>query len=171
METTRILGVMGVNGMRHADVPADVNALASTLLGCAIELHRGLGPGLREQDYADCLAIDLEERGLAVEREKPLSLVYKGRALPRAARLDMVIEGRLPVELKAVDALHPHHFLQARSYVRFGGFPLGILVNFHAARLVDGWHRILPGKVFPPVASPAVPAPSHEGSTREEETI
>gem|GEM_PF-2355419 len=130
-----------------------------------------LGPGLREQDYADCLAIDLDQQGLVVERERPLSLVYKGRALSRAARLDLLIEGRLPVELKAVDTLHPHHFLQARSYVRFGGFPLGILVNFHAARLIDGWHRILPGKSIPSTAPPAAAASSHEGPPPDEETL
>ncbi len=149
--------------LRHADVDPLANALAAILLDESIEVHRALGPGLREEDYRDCLVIELQERGVAVEIEKRLDLVYKGRTLERAARIDLVLEGRLAVELKAVEQLHPHHFMQARSYVRFGGFPLGILVNFHAPRLIDGWHRILPGIVPPGVASVASVAASHEG--------
>lgn len=151
---------MAVPGMRHADVPAEVQETATTLLAKAIEVHRELGPGLRERDYRDCLVLELEEAGVAVEREVHVDLVYKGRRLERAARFDLVLNGLLLVELKAVETLHPHHWLQTRSYVRFGGFPLGILLNFHAGRLVDGWHRILPGR-RPSAVTAATAPPRH----------
>lgn len=123
--------------------------------------HRALGPGLRERDYRDCFLIELEEAGAAAEREVHCDLVYKGTRLERAVRFDVIVDGHLLLELKAVDVLHPQHFLQARSYVRSGGFSLGVLVNFHAPRLVDGWHRILPGRHFPGVAPVAAVASSH----------
>jgi GxxExxY protein len=146
--------------MRLQDVPSLTNEAARRVMDCALEVHRALGPGLKEADYRDCLVMELEDAGVSVRQEVRLRLHYKERVLLRGARVDLVVDDRLPVELKAVESLHPKHFLQTRSYVKFGGFDLGILVNFNEARLVDGWHRVLPGHFSPHVARVAVVAPS-----------
>lgn len=147
--------------MRLRDVSDETNRLARMVMDASLEVHRALGPGLREADYQDCLVFELEERGLSVSKETRLPLRYKDRILLRGSRVDLVVEERLPVELKAVESLHPKHFLQARSYVKFGGHDLGVLVNFNEARLVDGWHRVLPGRPSVHVARVAPAASSH----------
>jgi GxxExxY protein len=154
--------------MRHADVAPELANVVETVMDAAIDVHRALGPGLREPHYHDCLEAELLLAGLEVESRVDVDLLYKGRALRSAAQFDLVVQRKLLIEIKAVEALHPHHFMQARSYVRFGRFPLGILVNFHAPRLVDGWHRILPGTI--PEHAAVAAAPRRRMRSRSERT-
>ena len=129
------------------DIDPEANRLAGIFLDCAVRVHRALGPGLREEYYRQCVLLELTKRRVRWETRVRYDLVYDGHLLPNCVEFDVVVEDRLLVELKAVELLAPHHFVQVRSYIRFGGFPLGILVNFHTGRLVDGWHRILPGQI------------------------
>jgi GxxExxY protein len=116
-------------------VPEELNPLSNTVIGACIEVHRHLGPGLLESAYEECVFHELRAQGLACERQVPVPIVYKGFALPNPYRLDLRIEGKIILELKAVDALLPVHFAQAITYLRLTNAPLALVVNFHAATL------------------------------------
>lgn len=122
---------------------ARLNDLSDTIIGGAIDVHRAIGPGLLESAYQVCLVHELRSRGLHVETQKPLRLVYKDLVVPCAYRLDLVVERQAIVEVKAVDRLLPIHQAQVLAYLKLSGCPLGLLLNFGAARLVDGLRRIL----------------------------
>ncbi len=96
-----------------------LNAITKSIIGATIQVHRGLGPGLLESAYEACLAFELVERGLKVEQQKPLPVVYRGVRLDCAYRLDLLVEGEVIVEVKAIDRLAPIHQAQLLSYGRF----------------------------------------------------
>lgn len=121
----------------------DLNKLSQNIIGAAIEVHRQLGPGLLESAYEQCLAHELSLRGLACERQLPLSIQYKGKWIESAYRLDVIVEDMVVVELKAVEEVSEIHKVQLLTYLRFANKPLGLLMNFHSMRLVDGPHRIV----------------------------
>jgi GxxExxY protein len=120
----------------------DENSLATEIIGAAIDVHRQLGPGLLESVYRDCMAYELGERGLAVEREVMLPLRYKGLQFQSAYRADLVVGERVIVELKAVEVLLPVHAAQLLSYLKVSQKRLGLLINFNVARLREGVKRI-----------------------------
>ena len=102
------------------------------IIGVAIEVHRHLGPGLLESAYEECMSHELNLRGLSFERQKPLALTYKGKNLDCGYRLDIVVEGLVILELKAVDRIEPIHEAQLLTYLKLSDLKLGILINFNS---------------------------------------
>jgi len=121
----------------------ELNALTRQIIGAGIEVHRHLGPGLLETSYETCLAYELEQRGLAVERQKALPLTYKKIRLEQGFRIDLLVENTVVVELKAIDQLLPVHEAQMLSYLRFTGCKVGLLMNFNVKLLKDGIRRFI----------------------------
>ena len=118
------------------------DALTGEIIGAAIEVHRALGPGLLESAYVSCLAYELQLRKLKVEREKPLPIFYKDVMLDCGYRLDLVVEDRVIVEIKSVNALAPIHEAQLLSYLKMSNYKIGLLINFNVKMLKDGIRRM-----------------------------
>jgi GxxExxY protein len=119
------------------------NDLTREIIGAAIEVHRMLGPGLLESAYEECLAREFVLRGIAFERQKPMPVVYKDVKLECGYRMDFVVDGRVVVELKSVEALAPIHDAIVLTYLRLSGCKIGLLINFHSAVLKDGIRRLV----------------------------
>src|SRR5579864_4536995 len=119
-----------------------LNEITERIIGAAIAVHRALGPGLLESAYEACLVFELAERGLSVEQQKPLPLVYKGVKVECGYRLDLLVEGAVIVEVKAVDELAPIHDAQLLSYLKISGCRVALLINFNVRVLKDGLRRI-----------------------------
>ena len=117
--------------------------LSDKVIGLAIEVHRGLGPGLLESIYEECLSLDLKEHGLSHSRQVPLPIVYKTVRLDCGYRMDFVVEGRLVLELKAVERLLAVHKAQLLTYLKLSGHKTGLLFNFNEVVLKDGLVRIV----------------------------
>ena len=122
--------------------PAELE-LSQRVIGAAIEVHRELGPGLLESAYRSCMAQELLEMGLGVEVEVPVALQYRGRKIEAGYRLDLLVEGELVVELKAVRALEPLHVAQVLTYLRLSGRRVGLLINFNVTLLREGVKRLV----------------------------
>ncbi|MEA2075643.1 MAG: GxxExxY protein [Euryarchaeota archaeon] len=120
-----------------------LNRITESIIGAAIELHRDLGPGLLESAYETCLAFELVERGLKVEQQKPLPVVYREVKLDCGYRLDLLVEEAVIVEVKAVDRMAPIHQAQLLSYLRLSGCKVGLLINFNVRVLKDGIRRVV----------------------------
>src|SRR5436189_2074813 len=120
-----------------------LNRISEQVIGAAIDVHRIIGPGLLESAYEACLVFELRDRGFKVEQQKPLPVVYKNVKLDCGYRLDLVIEGRVIVEIKAVERLTTVHEAQLLSYLRPCGCRLGLLINFHVSMLKNGVRRIV----------------------------
>ena len=129
--------------MKQVVVPDEIEQLATQTVNAALTVHRTLGPGLLESAYQECLAIELSLAGLTIEREKVLPLTYRGRAIENAYRLDLIINGQLLVELKAIDAIQPIHRVQVTTYLKLLKLPLGLLINFNVPLIKDGITRVL----------------------------
>lgn len=123
----------------------DINDLTSAIIGAAIEVHQRLGPGLLESAYRVCLAYELRKRGFQVAEERPIPVVYDEVKLDCGFRADLVVNNQVVVELKAKSAIHPVHKAQTLSHLRLMGLRVGLLINFHEVKLVDGVHRIING--------------------------
>ena len=121
----------------------ELNRISHSAIGAAMEVHRVLGPGLLESAYESCLAHELTERRIGYERQKALPVVYKGLRVESGYRIDLLIENVLVVELKAVEATLPVHQAQLLTYLRLGGWKLGLLLNFNVPLLKDGIKRFL----------------------------
>jgi len=121
----------------------DENELSKQVIGAAIEVHRHIGPGLLEAIYRECLAQELTDRGIAVECEVPLAVRYKSHEFPSAYRMDLVVEKKLILELKAVEQLMPVHTAQILSYLKMSNSKLGLLINFNVPVLRDGIKRVV----------------------------
>jgi GxxExxY protein len=120
-----------------------LNALTDKIIGAAIDVHRALGPGLLESAYEACLVFELIERGLKVERQKPLPLVYRGITLDCAYRMDIVVNDDVIVEVKAVQKLDRVHEAQMISYLRLYQKHVGLIFNFNVKWLSSGgWKRL-----------------------------
>jgi GxxExxY protein len=132
---------------------ADFNRLTRRVIGAAMRVHQTLGPGLLESAYQHCLAIELEEQRIGFDQQVPLPLSYRGRALDCSYRLDFVVERCLVLEIKAVEALAPIHQEQLLSYLRMGGYKVGLLINFHTTLLKGGLKRVV--NEFPDLPSSA----------------
>ena len=128
--------------MRFAPIPADVETVASRVIGAAIEVHRGLGPGFLERIYQVALCLELEARGIPFERECAVSVTY--RNVPISGQcIDLIVGGRVIVELKATARLEPVHEAKLISYLRTTGLRVGLLLNFNCPTLRDGIKRIV----------------------------
>ena len=121
----------------------ELNLITDKIIGSAIEVHRALGPGLLESAYESCLAFEIAQRGLKVEQQKPLPVIYKEVYLDAGYRIDLLIEQRVIVELKAVDALTPLHKAQLLSYLKLSSLELGLLINFNVRVLKSGTQRVI----------------------------
>jgi GxxExxY protein len=121
------------------------NDLGRVILGCAVRLHRVLGPGLLESAYEKCLAHELGKAGLNFQRQLELPLVYDGLVIEAGYRLDFLVEDLVVVEIKAVDRIADVHRAQLLSYLRLGGYRLGYLLNFNVVQLRDGICRMVNG--------------------------
>ncbi|MBC7167824.1 GxxExxY protein [Phenylobacterium sp.] len=117
--------------------------IAREVVDAGLKVHRALGPGLLEAAYEHCLAYELEGRGLLVERQLPLSIVYEGLRLEGAYRLDLLVGRSVIVEVKAVEALSRLHEAQLLTYMRLSGHRLGLLVNFNVELLKHGLRRLI----------------------------
>lgn len=115
--------------------------LTHSIIGAAIEVHRTLGPGLLESAYEECLAHELALQRLLFERQKAVPVAYKGVKLECGYRIDLLVDGRVVVELKAVEVLAPIHDAILLTYLRLSGCKIGLLINFHVAVLKDGIRR------------------------------
>ena len=129
-----------MNCANHAD---RLNAISEQIIGAAIEVHRSAGPGLLESAYEACMVFELAQRGLALERQKPLPMVYKNVKLDCGYRLDLLVEKCVIVEIKAVDRIMPVHEAQMLSYLRLCGCNLGLLINFHVTLLKNAILRVV----------------------------
>ena len=112
--------------------------LTSKIIGCAIEVHKFLGPGLLESAYEECLSYELQRAGLRVERQKALPIVYKDIKLDCGYRIDILVEDLVVVELKSVDELNPVHEAQILTYLKFSEKKLGLLINFNVTLIKNG---------------------------------
>ena len=108
------------------------------IIGAAIEVHKDLGPGLLESVYEVCLCSELAERGIAFQRQVSLPVAYKGRKLDAGLRIDLLVEDRVVVELKSVEALLPLHEAQLLTYLKLTGKKVGLILNFNVSRMTDG---------------------------------
>ena len=117
------------------------NEVTEAIIGAAIEVHRALGPGLFESAYEECLCRELTLRGVHFERQRELPIDYKGLRLDCGYRVDLLVAGTVVVELKAVEALLPIHEAQLLTYMRLGGWKVGLLINFNVPVLKQGIRR------------------------------
>jgi GxxExxY protein len=129
----------------QTDEKERLNALSNEIIGAALRVHEELGPGLLESAYEACLAFELVERGLSVERQKPLPLLYRGRRVDCGYRIDMLVEDALIVEVKAIEQLARVHGAQLRSHLKLSDKKFGLLINFNVHRLRDGIKRVVNG--------------------------
>jgi len=125
----------------------NLNDLTDAIIGRAIEVHRALGPGLLESTYEMCLCRELSIRGLRFQRQVPIAVEYKGAKLDCGYRVDLVVDETVLVEIKAIDSLLPIHDAQLLSYLKLGGWKIGLLVNFNVERLKHGIRRRVLGLV------------------------
>ena len=128
---------------QNEPIPADVEWIGRRVIGAAIGVHRALGPGYKESIYVEALCIELNVRELKFEREKPITVMYKGRAIP-GQRLDLLVGGALVVECKVVEAIAALHTRQVTSYLKTLNLRLGFIFNFNVNVLMpDGFKRVV----------------------------
>lgn len=123
------------------------NEISSKILGCAIEVHKALGPGLLESAYQECLFYKLHSVGLKVIKEKPMPLVFEDVQLEIGYRIDLLVEDKVVIEIKSVEALNDVHLAQTLTYLKLGNFKLGLLINFNVALLKHGIRRVINGNL------------------------
>ena len=123
------------------------NEIAHKIIGVALEVHRSLGPGLLESAYQECLSYKLHKSGLFIEKEKPMPLVFEEVKLECGYRIDILVEKKVVMELKSVESLNDVNFAQTLTYMKFGGFKLGLLINFNVDLLKNGIKRVINGKL------------------------
>lgn len=124
-----------------------LNKITEVIIGAAIQVHRTLGPGLLESAYESCLVYELRNRGLAVEQQKAVPLIYEEVKLECGYRMDLWVEHSVVVEVKSVEALAPIHEAQTLSYLRLSGSKLALLINFNVLVLRDGVRRFINGSI------------------------
>lgn len=117
--------------------------ISKIVIGCAIEVHKNLGPGLLESAYQECLCYELKKRGLKIHKEKPLPVVYKEIKLDQGYRIDILVENKVVIELKTVEYFTDVHSAQILTYLKLGEYKLGLLINFHVSLLKNGIKRFI----------------------------
>ena len=128
-----------------AEVGRNINLPTEQVIGAAIDVHRALGPGLLESSYELCLCRELNLRGIAFERQKPIPVEYKGVKLDCGYRADLIVNREVLVEIKAVDALAAINDAQLLTYLRLGGWHIGLIINFNVQVLKQGIRRRVRG--------------------------
>jgi len=121
------------------------NDITQAIIGAAIDVHRELGPGLLESAYEACLAYELIQRGFKIERQKEIPIRYREVTLDCGYRIDLLVEDKVVVEVKAIESLHPVHKAQLLSYLRLSGHKAGLLINFNVTVLKTGIRRVVNG--------------------------
>lgn len=121
------------------------NEIAHKIIGIAIEVHSALGPGLLESAYKECMYYKIDKSGFFVEKEKPMPLFFEEVKLECGYRIDLVVENKLVIEIKSVDALNNVHLAQILTYLKLGNYKLGLLINFNVVKLKDGIKRVING--------------------------
>jgi GxxExxY protein len=119
------------------------NEISNKIIGLAIEVHQNLGPGLLESAYKECLYYKLTKAGLSVEKEKPMPLIFEEVKLDCGYRIDLLVENKVVIEIKSVEAVADVHMAQTLTYMKLGNFKLGLLINFNVSLLKDGIKRIV----------------------------
>jgi GxxExxY protein len=119
----------------------ELNQIIQIIIGCAIEVHKHLGPGLLESAYAECMIYELQNSGLRIETQKPVPVIYKERKLDYGYRIDILVEDTVIIELKSLDAFNPVHEAQILTYMKFAGKKIGLLINFNVTMLRNGLRR------------------------------
>ena len=119
------------------------NELSNVTLGCAIEVHKRLGPGLLESAYQECLFYELQTSGLKVKKEKPMPVIYKEVHLDHGYRIDLLVEKKVVIEIKTVEDFTDVHLAQVLTYLRLGEYKLSLLLNFHTTSLKNGIRRVI----------------------------
>ncbi len=119
------------------------NEISNKIIGAAIEVHKQLGPGLLESAYQECLAYELGTNELWVQKQVPMPIIYKEVHLDHGYRIDLLVENKVVVELKTVEALNDVHIAQVLTYLKLGNYKLGLLLNFHVSSLKQGIKRII----------------------------
>lgn len=123
----------------------DENEISYQVIGHGMYVHKALGPGLLESAYKECLFYKLNESGLWTEKEKPMPMVFEGVRLDCGYRIDLLVEHKLVIEVKAVEALNEVHLAQTLTYMKLRNYRLGLLINFNVLRLKDGIKRVANG--------------------------
>jgi len=126
--------------------PPRINEITGTIVNAAMKVHSLLGPGLLESAYQACLAHELRTRGLEAATQVGLPVVYDGHKLELGYRMDLLVENRVVVEVKSVEALHPIYQAQLLSYMRLSGIAVGLLINFNVLHLREGIKRMVDGR-------------------------
>lgn len=121
----------------------EINELTEKVIGCAIEVHRNLGPGLLESAYSQCLQYELESQRIYVEKEIRLPIIYKEIQIDHGYRIDLLVENRLVIELKTVEKFTDVHVAQILTYMKLGDYSTGLLINFNTKLLKDGLKRFI----------------------------
>ena len=121
----------------------DENELSNIILGCAIEVHKQLGPGLLESAYRECLYYELDKAGLEVQKEKPLPIIYKEVKLDHGYRIDLLVNNKVVIEIKTVETFTDVHTAQVLTYLILGNYKLGLLLNFYVKTLKNGIKRVI----------------------------
>ena len=121
------------------------NEIANKIIGIAIEVHKALGPGLLESAYKECMFYKIGKSGLQVEKEKPMPLIFEEVKLDCGYLMDFLVENKLVIEIKSVEALNDVHLAQTLTYLKLGNYRLGLLMNFNVVLLKDGIKRVING--------------------------
>jgi GxxExxY protein len=119
------------------------NEISRIVYNCALTVHRELGPGFLESVYEEALAILLVENGLKIERQKSIPVTFRGKKLSIGFRADIIVEGKVIIELKSVEVLHKKHFKTVLNYLKASNLKLGLLINFNAEYITDEFRRIV----------------------------
>jgi GxxExxY protein len=121
----------------------ELNAISYKIIGCVYSVHAALGPGLLESTYEVCLEYELRNQGIEVARQVALPVIYKGVQLEAGYRIDLLVEGKVILELKAVESMAPIHHAQLMTYLKLSGMKLGLLLNFNVVDMKKGIKRIV----------------------------
>jgi len=121
----------------------EINKITQNIIGCAIEVHKSLGPGLLESAYEECLAFELNKAGLSIKRQLPTPVVYKDVKLDCGYRIDILVENTVVIELKVVDEFNPVHQAQMLTYMKFSKMKVGLLINFNVTVPKNGIKRFV----------------------------
>ncbi len=123
------------------------NEISGQIIGAAIEVHKALGPGLLESAYKECLYYKLFKNDLYIQKEKPIPLIFEDVKLECGYRIDLLVENKVVIEVKCVEALNDVHLAQTLTYMKLGNYKLGLLINFNVLRLIDGIKRVVNGSL------------------------
>jgi len=123
------------------------NEISKVVFDCSLKVHKALGPGLLESAYEECLFYELKKTGLKIEKQKPLPLIYEDVKLEAGYRVDIIIEDKFIIEIKAVEALNGVHLAQLLTYLKLADCKLGMLINFNVTLIKNGIKRVINGNL------------------------